>query len=179
MLRFALTALAPMAQKANARAFTSLSCIMIMRMRAAGAFSWFGMNIKRPFWILGHFFAIFGRFLAHFGPEVKLARCEIPNTSTSLVVGNLGLQLHATAVGIGTKKTAGTCISTQERPLCLKKPMAYRHRSWSPHPQPKAEFAHFFRAPLSLQRHRRPSHLPCAVWAPHRAYNIFLFGFLG
>ena len=128
---------------------------------------------KTPILDFGPFFAIFGPFLAHFGPEVKLARCEIPNTSTSLVVGNLGLQLHATAVGIGTKKTAGTCISTQERPLCLKKPMpmAYRHRSWSPHPQPKAEFAHFFRAPLSLQRHRRPFDLPCAVWAPHRASN--------
>ena len=42
----------------------------------------------------------------------------------------------------------------------------------NPNPPPKAEFAHFFRAPLSLQCHRRPFDLPCAVWAPHRAYQL-------
>ena len=42
----------------------------------------------------------------------------------------------------------------------------------APTPRQKRNLRIFFRAPLSLQCHRRPFDLPCAVWAPHRASNL-------
>ena len=41
----------------------------------------------------------------------------------------------------------------------------------APTPRQKRNLRIFFRAPLSLQCHRRPFDPPCAVWAPHRASN--------
>jgi hypothetical protein len=44
----------------------------------------------------------------------------------------------------------------------------------APTPRQERNLRIFFRAPLSLQCHRRPFDLPCAVWAPHRAYQWYL-----
>ena len=41
----------------------------------------------------------------------------------------------------------------------------------APTPRQERNLRIFFRAPISLQCHRRPFDLPCAVWAPHRASN--------